>query len=54
MSLSAIIVMLLLWDMDVTSAPHNHHDSLMRLFAVQMFGKIDLDPKNKRVTFFVA
>ncbi len=29
------------------SAPHNHRD----LFAVRMFGKIDLDLKNKRVAF---
>ncbi len=50
MSLSAIVFMLL-WDTDVTSAPHNHRDWLMRLFTGQMFGKIDLNPKNKRFAF---
>lgn len=30
--------LLLLWETDVTSVPHNHHDRMMRLFAVWKFG----------------
>ncbi len=46
-----LLFMLLLWDMDVTSAPHNHCNWLMCLFAGWMFGKIDLNLKNKRFAF---
>ncbi len=35
----------------MTSALHNHCDWMMCLFAGRMFGKIDLDPKNKRFVF---
>ncbi len=45
-----LLFMLLLWDTDMTSTPCNYCDWLMRLFAGRMFGKIDLDPKNKRFT----
>ncbi len=44
-----LLFMLLLWD--VTSAPHNHRDLSMCLFAVWMFGKIDLDQKIKGSLF---
>ncbi len=37
--------------MGMTFAPHNHRDWLKHLFAVRMFGKINLDPKNKTVAF---
>ncbi len=42
---------MLLWGTDMTSAPHNYCDWLMCLFAGRMFGKIDLDLKNKRFAF---
>ncbi len=48
MSLSAIVYVVV-YVMDMTSALHNHRDWLMRLFAVRMFGKIDL--RNKRFVF---
>ncbi len=32
----------------MTSDPHKHRDWLMDLLTVRMFGRIDLNPKNKR------
>lgn len=31
---------------------NNCHNWMMRLFAVQVFTKVDLDPINRKVTFF--
>lgn len=37
----------------MTSIPHSHHDWVMRLFAVQKFEIIDLNPKSKRFPFLL-
>lgn len=36
---------------DGTSVLHKSHDRQIRLFTIPKFGKIYLDPKNKRVAF---
>lgn len=47
MSMSAIVVDVVVGGM--TSVPYNHCDRMMHLIAVGKFGKMYLDPKNKRV-----
>ncbi len=46
-----LLFMLLLWDTNVMSAPHNHRDWLMYLITRRMFWRINLHPKNKRFAF---